>query len=60
MYIKHTIGTITYIYQERTDMKEKLLKVDQDVHRMIKAQAAKHGMTMKSYLRKLAYENMEK
>ena len=40
-------------------MKEKIIRVDADVHKMIKAQAAELGISIKSYLRKLAYENMK-
>ncbi len=39
-------------------MISKLIKVDEDVHKMLKAQAAKLGISIKSYMRKLAYENM--
>ncbi len=41
-------------------MKEKLFRVDYDVHKMIKEQAVQNGLTIKAYLRKLAYENMKR
>ena len=40
-------------------MKEKLIRVDEDVHKLIKQQAAGLGITIKSYIRKLAYDNMK-
>ena len=40
-------------------MKEKLIRVDTDVHKMIKVQAVSLGLTLKAYLRKLAYENIK-